>query len=386
MTPESFIAGRLRFKGRMAVTAIAISFFVMILAVAISGGFRREIRTGIADITGDVLLTSSTFNYYSDTSPISSSPSYMPELEAVEGVESINPVIYRAGIVKVEDDIQGVLFKGVQGRDSTLQADIPSRLASKLGLMPGDEMLTYFIGDKVKARKFKVSSIYESLVDADETIIAYVPIEDMRKVNGWEEDQVSAMEIRLDPRFQSRPAIKFKAEQVGSICLMSAKEDEDSLVSTASVEKYSQIFDWLDLIDFNVYAILVLMTIVAGFNMISGLLILLFRSTSTIGVLKALGMNDRSIGKVFLKVAARIVGMGMLIGNALALAFCAVQGLTHLIRLNPENYFVSFVPVKVSVPFIIAADLASFAVIMLLLLIPTLFIARVDPARTVKSE
>lgn len=386
MTPESFIAGRLRFKGRMAVTAIAVSFLVMILAVAISGGFRREIRSGIADITGDVLLTSSTFNYYSDTSPISSSPSYMSELEAVEGVESINPVIYRAGIVKVEDDIQGVLFKGVQGRDSTLQADIPSRLASKLGLKPGDEMLTYFVGDKVKARKFKVAGIYESLVDADETMIAYVPIEDMRKVNGWEDDQVSAMEIRLDSRFQSRPAIKFKAEQVGSICLMSAQEDEDALVSTASVEKYSQIFDWLDLIDFNVYAILLLMTIVAGFNMISGLLILLFRSTSTIGVLKALGMNDRSIGKVFLKVAARIVGMGMLIGNALALAFCAVQGLTHLIKLNPENYFVSFVPVRVSIPFIIAADLASFAVIMLLLLIPTLFIARVDPAQTVKSE
>ena len=386
MTPEGFIAERLRFKGRMAVFAIAVSFFVMILAVAVSGGFRREIRSGIALITGDVLLTSTSFNYYSDTSPISSSPSYMPELEAVEGVETIIPVIYRAGIVKEGDDIQGVLFKGVPGRDSTLMADIPSRLASKLNLETGDEMLVYFVGDKIKARKFRVADIYESLVDADETLIAYVPIEDLRKVNGWEEGQISAMEVRLSSRFQSRDAIKSKSEQLGSICLMSAQEDEDSIVSVASTDKYSQIFDWLDLIDFNVYAILVLMTIVAGFNMISGLLILLFRSTSTIGTLKALGMNDKSISKVFLKVAARIVGIGMAIGNASALAFCAVQGLTHLVKLNPENYFVSFVPVKVSIPFILGADLVSFAVIMLLLLIPTLFIAKVDPAQTVKSE
>lgn len=370
----------------MAVTAIAVSFFVMILAVAISGGFRREIRSGIADITGDVLLTGPSFNYYSDTSPISSSPSYMAEMEAVEGVKEIRKAIYRAGIVKVGDDIQGVLFKGVEGRDSTLRASIPSHLATSLGLEAGDEMLTYFVGEKVKARKFVVEDIYESLVDADGTMIAYVPIEDMRKVNGWEEGQISAMEVLLGSRFQSRNDIRFKAEQIGSICLMSAREDEDALVSTASVEKYSQIFDWLDLIDFNVYAILILMTIVAGFNMISGLLILLFRNTSTIGVLKALGMNDRAIGGVFLRLAARIIAKGMLIGNALALAFCALQGLTHLIRLNPENYFVSFVPVRVNVPFILAADIISFGVIMILLLIPTMFIARVDPAQTVKSE
>ena len=158
------------------------------------------------------------------------------------------------------------------------------------------------------------------------------------------------------------------------------------LAATSSMDRYPQLFDWLDLIDYNVYAILALMTMVAGFNMISGLLILLFRNISTIGTLKSLGMTDRSIAGVFLRVSARLTGIGMLAGNAAALLFCLVQGSTRLIRLNPENYFVSFVPVDVNLPMILLADAVAFAVIMLLLLIPSLLISKVDPSVTVKTE
>ena len=167
---------------------------------------------------------------------------------------------------------------------------------------------------------------------------------------------------------------------------MSARDDEDPLRAVAATERFAQLFDWLDLIDFNVYAILLLMTVVAGFNMVSGLLILLFRHVSTIGTLKTLGMKDRSIAGVFLRVGARTVAIGMAAGNAAALLFCLVQGTTHVLKLNPENYFVSFVPVHVDLPGILAADAAAFAGILLLLLIPTLFISKVDPARTVKAE
>ena len=378
MNTESFIAGRLRFKGRLAVVAIAISFLVMISAVSISGGFRREIRAAVSKITGDVVLSGS--------EPISSTPSFLDEVEAVKGVRSIDPVIYRPGIVKYGDDIQGVIFKGIPGMDSTLHVSIPSRLAKALGLAVGDEMTSYFVSEKVKARKFKVDSVYESLVDTDESMLVYAPIDDMRKVNGWEEGQVSALEIRLDPKFSSRKAVKFKSEEIGSICIMSAGENDDTFIAQAATDKYSQLFDWLELIDFNVVAILVLMTIVAGFNMISGLLILLFRNISTIGTLKALGMTDRSIAGVFMRVSARIVAIGMIVGNLTALAFCLVQNATHLLKLNPENYFVSFVPVSVNLPLILTADLISFAVILILLLIPSFFISKVDPAVTVKTE
>ena len=157
-------------------------------------------------------------------------------------------------------------------------------------------------------------------------------------------------------------------------------------MATSVMRLYPQIFDWLTLIDFNVVFILLLMTVVAGFNMISGLLIMLFRHISTIGTLKSMGMTDRSIAKVFLRVAARTVLTGMAWGNGLALLFCAVQGTTHLLKLNPVNYFISFVPVHVNLPRILVADVLSFAVILLLLLIPCLFISKVDPARTVRAQ
>ena len=139
-------------------------------------------------------------------------------------------------------------------------------------------------------------------------------------------------------------------------------------------------------LDFNVLFILILMTIVAGFNMISGLLIMLFENISTIGLLKALGMTDRSISKVFLSSAAVLVLKGMVVGNAIAFAFCLLQSKTHFLKLNPENYFVSYVPIKIDAGSVLLADILSFTVIMLLLLIPTLFISKVDPAQTVRMK
>ena len=146
------------------------------------------------------------------------------------------------------------------------------------------------------------------------------------------------------------------------------------------------MFDWLDVIEFNVFFILMLMTVVAGFNMISSLLILLFENISTIGLLKSLGMTDRSISKVFLTSSASLVLKGMFWGNLVAVLFCMVQGTTHLLKLDPENYFVSYVPVNLDLGSVLTADLIAFAVIMLLLLIPCMFISRVDPAETVRVK
>jgi lipoprotein-releasing system permease protein len=164
---------------------------------------------------------------------------------------------------------------------------------------------------------------------------------------------------------------------------------EDSgvpVVAVSSLSKYPQLFDWLDLIDFNVFFILLLMTIVAGFNMISGLLIMLFENISTIGLLKALGMTDREVSKVFISSSAVLVMKGMAIGNALALLFCLIQEKTHFLKMNPENYFVSYVPVDVNFGAVLATDLISFAAILLLLLVPTIFISKVDPAQTVRVK
>ena len=376
MKAQGFIASRLRFKGRLAVVAIAVSFFVMIISLAISAGFRSEIRRGISSIAGDIRLSGT-------VEPIDARPSYIDKLENLSGVQEISPVIWKPGIVKGPDDISGVLVKGVPMPDScSLQARIPSRLASKLQLSVGDDFTAWFIEDKVRARRFTVSGIYESLIDSDETLTVLVPLADMQRLCGWDESQAGALEVTLkNPDTADATAFEMSVLSYGN-----HGPEEDILSAATARARYPQLFDWLDLIDVNVLAIIMLMIVVAGFNMISGLLILLFRNISTIGMLKSLGMGNRAIAGVFLRVAARIVAVGMLIGNAAALLFCLVQGTTHLIKLNPANYFVSFVPVAVNVPLVLLIDAAAFLLIMLLLLIPTLFISKVDPAKTVRVK
>ena len=374
------------------MTSIAISFLVMIIAVAVSSGFRNEIRGGISSVSGDIQLQPLNMNLLDSASPVEKDASYIPYIRQMEGVSEVIPVIYRAGIVKNGTDIHGILVKGLpdgflpfEKSDSVqLAVAIPSRLAEQAGIGEGDRMLTYFVGDKVRARQFNVVSVYDAMVETEAGLIVYASLADLQRLNGWNEGQVSAIEIMLDEDSREEDRISELTEEAGYLAYAYTAEDETTVVASSSVSRYPQIFDWLNLLDFNVLFILLLMTVVAGFNMISGLLIMLFENISTIGLLKTLGMTDRSIAKVFLSSSAVLMIKGMAIGNALAIIFCVVQSSTHILKLNPENYFVSFVPVHLDLGLILTADMVSFAVIMLLLLIPCLFISKVDPADTVR--
>ena len=385
MNASFFIASRLRFKGRLIVTSIAVSYLIMIIALAVSSGFRMEIRRGLSDICGDVQLIPQNADQFDGQSSMTEALSYLPMIEELEGVEQVRPVIYRAGIVKNEDNIHGVLFKGVHTADTVaLGVSIPRRLSEISGLKQGDRMLTYFVGEKVRMRQFNITSIYDAMLETDDKLIVYASLSDLQRVNVWDEGQVSAMEIILDPSHKGESSMREMSQQVGMVAYEYSQDADESVYATSAVARYPQLFEWLSLIDFNVVFILVLMTIVAGFNMISGLLIMLFENISTIGLLKSLGMTDRSISKVFLSSSAVLVLKGMTIGNILAFVFCVVQNSTHLIGLDPENYFVSFVPVNINWGLVLAADLVSFVVIMVSLLIPCIFISRVDPADTVR--
>ena len=231
-----------------------------------------------------------------------------------------------------------------------------------------------------------MTGIFDSLIDSDEGLIIRTSAADMRRLNGWDSSEASALEVSLSPSSRDRRSMKAVTREIGSIVAASPDDEENGLGALSAADRFPQLFDWLDLIDYNVIAILVLMTVVAGFNMVSGLLILLFRNISTIGTLKTLGMKDRSIAGVFLRIGARICLKGMLTGNAAALLFCAVQGLTRFIRLDPANYFISFVPVSIDPLRILLTDAAAFVAIQLLLLIPSLFISKIDPSLTVKAE
>ena len=385
MNASFFIASRLRFRGRLIVTSIAVSYLVMIIALAVSSGFRMEIRRGLSDICGDVQLIPQNADQFDGQSSMTAKLSYLPMIEELEGVEQVRPVIYRAGIVKNQDNIHGVLFKGVHNSDTVaLGVSIPRRLSEISGLKQGDKMLTYFVGENVRMRQFNITSIYDAMLETDDKLIVRASLSDLQRLNGWNDDQVSAMEIILDQSHRKESSMREMSQQVGVVAYEYSQDADESVYATSAVAQYPQLFEWLSLIDFNVVFILVLMTIVAGFNMISGLLIMLFENISTIGLLKSLGMTDRSISKVFLSSSAVLVLKGMTIGNILAFVFCIVQNSTHLIGLNPENYFVSFVPVNINWGLVLTSDLVSFVVIMVSLLIPCIFISRVDPADTVR--
>lgn len=385
MDTAFYIASRLRFKGKIASTCIAVSFLVMILAVAVSSGFRREVRNGLSSLSGDILISAPDLNVMGESRPVDLSDPSLGYVASSRLVEEMQPVVWRAGIVRNGEGMHGVLVKGVRNATNDtvpLGVSIPRKLAQASGLKPGDRMLTYFVGDALKMRQFHVVGIHEAVVETDDKFVVYASLSDMQRLNGWDENQVSAVEVHLDDAFAGEDAVLAATQEIGS--LVSLYQDGDDMVATSSVSRYPQLYSWLSLIDFNVGIILLLMTVVAGFNMISGLLILLFENISTIGILKSMGMTDKAISNVFLAASARLVSVGMLIGNVLATLICIIQKTTHILKLNPENYYVSFVPVDIDLLQILMADTLSFVAIMLLLLIPCLFISKVDPAQTVR--
>lgn len=392
-----FIARRLSHKSHIVTAAIAVSFLVVIIAVAVSSGFRYELRTGLSEMTGDVQLMMSDMSYVDESSPVQMHQSYIADIEVMPSVSSIDPVVYRAGIVRHSEEIYGVMVKGVEGGVTrfagidvpdtmALAVSIPSTLAKRSGLQVGDRMLTYFIGEKIKVRQFNVVHIYEPLVRTDDRALIYADIADMRRLNGWSEDQTSMFEIALKDSYKDESSMQQATSVMAEKIYENFSEDDDMLMPLSAVDRFPQIFEWIALIDFNVLFVLVLMIAVAGVNMISGLLIMLFENISTIGLLKSLGMRNIQIVNVFLTRAAGTVLKGMLIGNILALLFCVIQMKTHLIPLDPVNYFVSYVPVHIDMTVVFLADLIAFVAIMLLLLLPSLFVLRVDPAQTVKMD
>ena len=381
MVAERFISRKLKFQGNLAAIAIAVSFFVIIVAVAVSSGFRHTVREGVAAMTGDVRVTPFLTG---DAEPVSM-PMHIPSedrIRALPDVKEIVPAVVRAGIVKNGDIIHGVVVKGTRQKDTTvLGVSIPRRLQEITGLDAGDDLTVYFVGEKVRVRKFHIIRVHRDLLELDDNLLVYARLEDLQRLNGWTEDEVSCLDI-----ITRSDKLDRTAETIGSMLLASGEPEEEDLYVSAASRTYPQVFDWLNLLDFNVLIILILMTVVAGFNMVSGLLIMLLRNISTIGTLKTLGMDNASIGRLFVRIGAGAVLKGMLIGNALALLFCLIQGTTHLIPLDPANYFVAWVPVHVNLLWILLADAAAFAGILALLWLPSLFIARIDPAQTVKAD
>ena len=391
----------------IACVSVAISIGVILMAVAISEGFRKEIGKRAAGFTGEILITVPGMDYMNDVYPLQADLSYLPEIKAVPGVRSVSETAYKPGMIKSGKDVHGVMFKGV---DSTYSLDffadflaegslpdfsgermsdevlISKRLAAMLGLSTRERMTVYFIGEQVRARRLTVSGLYDiQLEDLDEKL-ALMDIRQIRRLNGWEDHESSCLEISLGGD-GSKAAERMRNrvyDGIGEIIMERDITADAPVVVRRIDEIYPGLFDWLALLDLNVLVVMVLMMAVAGFNIISGLLIILFERISMIGLLKSLGMRTSNICKVFIYRGGAIVLKGMLWGNAVAVPLLLVQKWLKPFTLNPVNYFVNFVPVELNLIHIVLVDIAAFVLMILIMTIPSLFIARVSPDRTIK--
>lgn len=388
---------------RIGLISVAVSIFVIIVAICVVRGFRGEIRFKTSGFMGDLALVVPGQTPMNEVYPFTDSISVLDGILAKKYVQNIQRVAYASGLVREGDELLGSYFKGVdslynfsffaaclaEGTLPDYSTPLPSneilvsrRIADKMGYAVGSSVPAFFIKEKVNFRTFKICGIYDAQLEELDNAMIIADIRHCQAVNGWSTDEVSTMEVVLDKRADIDLCYSELEEYV-----FSNLTDEDPSVFLMSVKRiFSNLFDWLNLLDYNVVTILILMMAVAGFNMISTLLIILFENISSIGLLKALGMTTASVSKVFRNVALDIVGKGLVWGNIAALAVCLLQKSFHIIKLDPVSYFVSYVPIEIDIWLILLIDAISVAVIMLILMLTSAFIAKVDPAKTLRME
>lgn len=412
LNTELFIAKRIighkgerkRFSSSIvgiATFGIALGLAVMIVAVAIVTGFKNEISNKVIGFGSHIQVVNMDSNTSYETSPVDKNLPVMDEIRNVPEVRKTQMFGIKAGIIKTEENIQGAVLKGtgpdydwsfinesiVEGQPIAISDSVRTdnvllseSVASMLGLKVGDSFNMYFIQDPPRARKFTISGIYRtSLVEFDKLYI-YADIKHVQRLNNWEPTQVSGYEIML----HSIQDAAIATRKIRDITAMDFTQDLSRLKVVPIQEKYSQIFDWLNLQDMNVIIIILLMVIVAGFNMISGLLILILERTNMIGILKGLGAVDASIRRIFLYQSGYLALKGLLWGNLIGLVICFLQYRFNLITLDPESYYLDTVPINFNALHVLLLNLGTLASTLLFLLIPSMIIARVSPEKSIR--
>lgn len=382
--------------------SVAISITVILIAISVVSGFRSEIRSKASGFMGAIVLTPPGQPALNCKYPTSDSVSFFPQILDIKEVESIHGVVYSSGVLKNDDNIYGAFFKGVDSlynfsffESSLVEGKLPDysgkisndilisrRMADRMNYKVGDNMVAYFIGDEVKVRKFKVCGIYDAQLEDIDNTLTLIDRRQAQRINGWSKSEFSTFEINL----KRNSDIEKTSDKIEQIIFDKQQEKDPPLFVSSVLQLFSNLFDWLNLLDFNMMIVMILMLAVAGFNMISTLLIILFEKISMIGVLKSLGMTNAGVNKVFRRVAFGIVGKGLIYGNIAALVLCVIQKYFKIITLNPENYFVKFVPVRINFGYFVAADLLSVVIIMAIMMLSSFFISKISPDRTMRVE
>jgi ABC-type transport system, involved in lipoprotein release, permease component len=409
-----FIAHRL-IKGRregtsfsrpinvIAIVGIAMGLAVMILAVAILTGFKKQIREKVVGFGSHIQIMNFDSNVSFETTSISDTQNFIPKIKQIEGIEHIQVFATKAGIIRTDEDIQGVVLKGI-GSDfdwsyfksnmvdgsvftvtdtgRTDKVIISKKISNMLRLKTGDSFTMLFVQDPPRIRKFTISGIYETSLEEFDKMYVFCDIGHIKKLNGWKDDQVSGFEVYIKD-FDKLDEIT--AEVRDAIGYKITEEDTKFKVTNIRI-RYPQIFDWLNFQDINVIIIILLMLIVAGFNMISGLLILILEKTNMIGVLKSLGAEDITIRRVFLYQAAYLIGKGLFWGNLIGIGLAFLQLKTGLITLDPTSYYIKTVPVNLELTHLLLLNAGTMAAIIVMLLVPSQLISRISPVKAIRYD
>jgi lipoprotein-releasing system permease protein len=411
---EYFIAKRIHFQQgrknvsrpavRVATIAIALGLAVMIIAVAVVVGFKKEIRNKTIGFAGHVQISNYDSNSTYETNPVRFDKAFVKKVKAVAGVQHIQNFVTKPGIIKTKTEFQGVVLKGVgedydwnffrsnliEGKIPDVSADslqnqilISKNLADLLGLKLGDSFLTYFIQNQIKARKFVVTGIYSTNFVEFDKLFIITDIRHVQKLNNWTSDQYSGMEIFITD-FDNLDVV---GDQIHFVAGNQINADGSAYFSQTIKDRNPQIFGWLNLLDMNVWVILFLMLLVAGFNMISGLLILILERTNMIGILKSVGSTNWSIRKIFLYHSLFLIGRGMLWGNIIGLTLCAIQYFTGAVPMpDPESYYVATVPVNFNWLHILLLNAGTFVASVLMMIGPSYLITKISPAKIIRYE
>ncbi len=379
----------------MAVLAIMLGLSVMILSLAVVKGFKSEIREKMRAFSGDIQILKYDLNQSLETSALKLDSNKLQELKQSQSIEFIHPIATKNGIIKVNREVEGVVLKGldasyhwdwlkpliISGNTIDFSDDqaaksqilISNYTASRLKLKVGDDFLMYFVQEPLRKRKFKIVGIFNfGVEDVDKTYVIG-DLNLVRKLNNWSEGEVGAYEIRVKD-------FKMLDQQAAQI----HGQLDIGLKAFTVKELYPVIFQWLSLLDVNTQVIFILMLAVAIINMISALMIMILERTQFIGLLKALGSSNWAIRKIFLYQAAYLIGLGLLLGNILGVGLALLQQYTHLIPLDPESYYMNFVPIELHLLDVLLLNAGTLLICLLVLIIPSMLVSRIVPVKALK--
>ena len=388
----------------IATIGVAIGLAVMIVTVSVVLGFKHSIRDKVVGFGGHITVANFLTLQSSDQYSIQMDDSMTTVLKKIPGVKHVSRYALKQGILKTDNDFLGVMLKGVgpeydesflkknmvegtlpvfSDKESQNKIVISRQMADKLKVKSGDKIFAYFISAQgVRTRRFTISGIYETNLQRFDEAMCFTDLYTCVKLNGWLDGEASGAELEVNDFNQLQQVADNVANRVNRTL-----DKYGNTYSSATVKEMNpQIFSWLDLMDLNVWIILGLMIAVAAVTMISGLLIIILERTKMIGVLKALGARNKTIRHIFLWFATFIIGRGLLIGNAISLGIIVLQKYTGIVKLDPQTYYVSTVPVELNWPIIIAINLATLFICVFILIAPSYLISHIHPAKSMHYE